>query len=604
MTPRKLLRRRVPWFLVSFALSFVAIGWRLVDVQALQAERYAELGREQRVRRVELAAERGTIFDRDGNELALSVPQQTVWADPRAVTDPAGYARQLAPLLEPHGDTAAVEGALVERLSKRDAAFVYLRRKVDDGVAAKIAALGLPGVDFVPESKRHYPSDLAASVIGLVGTDNQGLGGLELQYEKELAGTPGELVVERDPQGRDIPQGVRRYAPPEPGSDLVLTIDHGLQFEAERALADAVDQFGARGGRAIVVDVTTGDVLAMANVSAGHDGAPTGPDAHTERNRSVVDVYEPGSTNKVITVAGALEAGLVAPGTGYTVPDHLPIADHVFTDHDPHPTETWAVRRILVESSNVGTILIGRTLGKERLDHYLRAFGFGRETGLNFPGESAGLLLDPEDWWATSMGTVPIGNGLAVTAMQMLDVYATVAGGGVWREPRLVRATVDAGGGRHDRPLGETRRVVSQETAHLVRSMLVDVVKEGTGTQANVPGYTVAGKTGTARKPIEGGRGYYEGRYVASFAGFAPAGEPRLAAIVVIDEPSGVYGGVVAAPAFSRIMRHALRIEGIPPTPGEGLPPGETPPAPPPVPAGSQERVATAPGPPAARWLA
>ncbi|HVM41848.1 MAG TPA: penicillin-binding protein 2, partial [Acidimicrobiia bacterium] len=568
--------------LVALLVAFSAVGFRLVQVQGLSAERLSELGRAQRVRHVALAAQRGNIFDRDGNELALSVPQQTVWADPRAVDDPVGYAKALAPILAADGlDTegeatpdpavvAELEATIAARLSKPDAAFVYLKRKVDDATAERVKALGLRGVAFVPESKRHYPSEVAPSVLGLVGVDNEGLGGLELRYERLLSGTPGELVVERDPQGRDIPQGHRQYEPPRPGADLVLTIDQGLQFEAERALVDAVDQFSAKSGRAIVMDVRTGDILAMANVTAGHDGKPTGPDDATMRNRAITDVYEPGSTNKVITVAGAIEEGLVGPSTTFVVPDKLPVADHVFSDHDPHPTEAWTVRRILVESSNVGSILIGRSLGKERLDGYLRKFGFGAKTGIEFPGETAGLLLDPDDWSPTSHGTVPIGNGLAVTALQMLNVFATIANDGVWREPRLIQATVDADGDRHDAPPATTRRVVSPETARIVSEMLEGVVSEGTGTQAAIAGYRVAGKTGTARKPLEGARGY-SGNYVASFAGFAPSDDPRLAAIVVLDEPVPIYGGVVAAPVFARVMQHALRLEGI--GPESGTPP-------------------------------
>lgn len=551
--------------LVVLALAFSAVGWRLVEVQALSSERFEALGREQRVRRVTLAAERGTIFDRDGNELALSVPQHTVWADPRVVADPAGYARQLAPLLAGEDeDVADEEEQLRSRLASEDAAFVYLERKVDDTTAGKVEALGLPGVRFVPESERHYPSDLAASILGMVGVDNQGLSGLELRYEDVLSGEPGELVVERDPQGRDIPQGLRRYEPPVPGSDLLLTVDQGLQFEAERALVDAVEEYGAAAGRAVVMDVATGDVLAMANVTAGTDGERAAPDGRSGRNRAVTDVYEPGSTNKVITVSAAVEEGLVAPGTRLTVPDRLRVADHVFTDHEPHPTEEWSVRRILVESSNVGAIKIGQMLGKARLDRYLRDFGFGQETGLGFPGESPGLLLEPDEWYPTSMGTVPIGNGLAVTALQMLEVFVTVANDGVWREPRLVREAVDDEGRRRDLPFGPTRRVVSEATAEQVRSMLTDVVAEGTGANASIPGYGVAGKTGTARKPLDGRRGYGD-EHVASFVGFAPAAEPRLAAIVVLDEPTPIFGGVVAAPTFARIMRHALRLEGVAP---------------------------------------
>lgn len=567
---RGLVRRRVPWLFTALAVVFLAISWRLVEVQALSAGRFEEMGKVQRVRRVTLAAERGTIFDRDGNELALSIPQQTVWADPRVVADPAGYARQLAPLLAGEGADGAGAGAgaalqaTIEERLRKDAAFVYLARKVDDVTADKVRALQLPGVHFAPESERHYPSELAASVLGLVGLDNEGLSGLELQYDEVLAGKPGEIVVERDPQGRDIPQGLRRVEPATPGSDLVLTIDHGLQFEAERALTEAVAEANAKGARAIVADVTTGDVLAMANVSARQDG-PAAPDDRSTGNRAVADVYEPGSTNKVITVAAALEEGLVSPGTTFTVPDRLRVADHVFSDHEPHPTEEWTVRRILVESSNVGAILIGKALGKDRIDSYLRRFGFGETTGLDFPGEASGLLLDPDEWYPTSAGTVPIGNGLAVSALQMLDVYVTIANDGVWREPRLVRATVDDEGRRHDQGLGEARRVVSSETAHLVREMLAGVVEEGTGSAAAIPGYRVAGKTGTARKPLDGARGY-SGEYVASFVGFVPADDPKLAAIVVVDEPRPIYGGVVAAPAFARIMKHALRLEGVAPS--------------------------------------
>lgn len=590
---RALTRRRVPWLLVALSLAFMAIGFRLVEVQALSSERFDELGREQRVRRVTLAAERGTIFDRDGNELALSVPQHTVWADPRVIDDPVGYARQLAPLLaDDPSEIARLEETFVERLSDPDAAFVYLRRKVEDAVAARVESLRLPGVHFVPESARHYPSDLAGSVLGKVGTDNEGLSGLEVQYDEVLAGQPGELVVERDPQGREIPQGQRRYVAAVPGSDLILSIDHGLQFEAERALVDAVDQFSARGGRAIVLDLASGDILAMANVSAADGPGPTAPDPRTARNRAITDVYEPGSTNKVITLAGAIEEGLVAPSTAFSVPDHIQVADHVFTDHEPHPVEQWSVREILVHSSNVGAITVGKMLGKERLDGYLRAFGFGADTGLDFPGESAGLLLDPADWYPTSIGTVPIGNGLAVTPLQMLDVFATLANDGVWRAPRLVRATVDAEGVRRDQAVGEARRVVSERTAEMMRDMLADVVTEGTGSNASIPGYTVAGKTGTARKPLENGRGYGN-KHVASFAGFAPVENPRLAGIVVLDEPSPIFGGVVSAPTFSRIMRHALRIEGVPPKYPDGEAPSQSS-DPPPVPVGTSEEVAIA----------
>ncbi|HEX6380612.1 MAG TPA: penicillin-binding protein 2 [Acidimicrobiia bacterium] len=569
-TGNRLTGRRAMAMLIVLSLGLSAIVLRLTQVQAVSASEYEKLGAGQRIRKISLAAERGAIFDRNGVDLALSVNQQTVWANPKVVTDPAGYAAKLAPVL------GMDQKVLADRLGQRSHAFVYLARKVDDSTAEAVEKLGLEGVDFVPESKRFYPSGtLAGPLLGHVGIDNDGLGGLEVQYDKKLAGKPGELVVEQDPQGRRIPQGYSRLEPATRGNDLILSLDQSLQYELERALVDAVGAATARGGLAIVADTRTGGILAMANVTGdGGGGArPSGPNEH---NRAVTDVYEPGSTNKVITMAGALEDGLVTPETKLTVPDKLPMANAVFEDHEPHPPIPWSVTDILVNSSNVGTIMVGQKLGKNRLDHYLRAFGFGSKTDVGFPGEPAGLLLDPDHWYVTSMGTVPIGNGLAVSALQMLQVYTTVANGGLYRPPRLVEATIDADGARHPVPMAEPRRVISPETAGKLSTMLTKVVQEGTGTNAAVPGYLSAGKTGTARKPLEGARGY-SGNYVASFVGYVPSQDPRLAAVVVLDEPTPIYGGQVSAPVFARIMQYALRLDRIPPPPG----------SPPPVAAGA-----------------
>jgi cell division protein FtsI (penicillin-binding protein 3) len=569
-TGNRLTGRRAMALLIVLSLGLSGVILRLTQVQAVSASQYEKLGAGQRIRKISLAAERGAIFDRNGADLALSVNQQTVWANPKVVTDPAGYAAKLAPVL------GMDQKVLADRLGQRSHAFVYLARKVDDSTAEAVQKLGLEGVDFVPESKRFYPSGtLAGPLLGHVGIDNDGLGGLEVQYDKKLAGKPGELVVEQDPQGRRIPQGYSRLEPATRGNDLILSLDQSLQFELERALVDAVGAATARGGLAIVADTRTGGILAMANVTGDGGGAarPSGPNEH---NRAVTDVYEPGSTNKVITMAGALEDGLVTPETKFTVPDKLPMANAVFEDHEPHPPIPWSVTDILVNSSNVGTIMVGQKLGKNRLDHYLRAFGFGSRTGVGFPGEPAGLLLDPENWYVTSMGTVPIGNGLAVSALQMLQVYTTVANGGLYRPPRLVEATIDADGVRHPVPMAEPRRAISPQTAGQLSTMLTKVVQEGTGTNAAVPGYLAGGKTGTARKPLEGARGY-SGQYVASFVGYAPAQDPRLAAVVVLDEPTPIYGGQVSAPVFARIMQYALRLDRIPPPPG----------SPPPVAAGA-----------------
>jgi cell division protein FtsI (penicillin-binding protein 3) len=546
-------------------IGFAAIGLRLVDLQAISAGHYTELGLEQRVRSITLPAERGGIFDRNGDELAVSVPVQTIVADPSVVPDPAGYAEALAPIL------GVNERELRHRLADHNAAFAYVARQVGDGAAAKVRALGLDGITSIPESKRFYPSSaLAAPVLGFVGVDGNGLGGLESGHEQALAGKAGFIALERDPQGRDIPNGKRRGDAARRGNDLVLTLDQSLQYETEQALVAAVERANAKGGTAVIADVKTGDVLAMATVDGPTDGGSGGvTPAHAatneEQNRALTDVFEPGSTNKVITLAAALEAGEVAPETTFSVPDAIHIGDKDFHDPHEHATETMSVADILRESSNVGTIMIGQQVGTTRLDAAMRSFGFGSKTPVDFPGESPGLLPTKDTYRnsSTVMGTVPTGQGIAVTALQMLDVYTTLANDGVSRPPRLVAATIDAEGSRRENHPKPGRRVVSSETAAKLRTMLAGVVADGTGTKGAIQGYTVAGKTGTAKKAP-----YDEGQYVASFVGFAPVESPRFAAIVVVDAPGAgeIYGGDIAAPVFSRIMQYALRLEQVPPS--------------------------------------
>jgi cell division protein FtsI (penicillin-binding protein 3) len=308
----------------------------------------------------------------------------------------------------------------------------------------------------------------------------------------------------------------------------------------------------------------TGEILAMANVAKDDE---TGEIRPSGANMAVTSVFEPGSVNKVITVAGALEEGIVNPDTAYQVPDHLQVSVHRFSDHDPHPVTQWSVTDIMQHSSNVGTIMIAQQLGKDRIDQYLRKFGFGEKTGLGFPGEPRGLLLDPADWAGTSIGSIPIGQGISVTALQMLLAYNTIANGGVYVAPQLVQATVGPDGTEQPVEPAERHRVVSERTAAQVNHMLAKVVSDGTGTAAAIDGYTVAGKTGTARKPAENARGYEAGAYIATFAGYVPAESPELAIIVSIDEPrGGLYtAGQVAAPVFSRLAQYGLRLFRIPP---------------------------------------
>jgi cell division protein FtsI (penicillin-binding protein 3) len=564
-------RRRAIALLAVFGLLCLAVVVRLVDVQVVRSGRYVSYGEAQRIEPIVLPAGRGAIFDRNDNELAISIPQKTVYADPRLVTDPAAAARRLARVLElDRGGRAELQ----QRLSS-DAEFVYVARRVSDEVAERVDRLDIAGVDFLEEPARFNPGgDLAESVLGEVGIDNDGLSGLEQRYDDLLSGTPGELIREIDPEGHTIPAGRHHIEPAERGDDMVVTLDRGLQYEVEQVLADQIRSVGAKGGTAIVSQPETGEILALANLES--DPA-TGAVAGSGNNLAVTANFEPGSVNKVITMSAALEEGIVTPDTVMQVPDTLRVADHTFSDSHSHPTEDYTVTRVLAESSNVGTIEIAQQVGAERLDEYLRRFGFGERTALGLPHEEEGQLLDPDDWYGTSIGSIPLGQGISVTAMQMLYAYNTIANDGVYLPPSLVQATVDADGERQPVEPADGRRVVSPTTAGQVRAMLAEAVATGTGTSAQIDGYQVAGKTGTARKPQPGG-GYTDeaGRYhyVSTFAGFIPAGDPKLSIIVVIDEPTGSpYAAEVAAPAFAEIGRYALRQMRIPPSSDAGMAP-------------------------------
>lgn len=557
-------RRRLLGVLVVVALAFGAIAYRVATLQVLQPGELVAFGEDQRTRVSAVPAPRGTILDRNGADLALSVPSSTIEVNPSLIDDPLAAARVLAPVLE------ADPAALAETLSG-DGSFAYLGRQLPTEVGDAVEELELAGVTVTEEPTRANPSgELARALLGRVGVDHDGLSGLEAQYEDELAGDPGEVVVERDPQGNTIASGDNHYDAADQGEDLLLTIDREVQYEAERLLAEQVAASGARGGTVVVSRPATGELLAVANIDAYDDEAGTfvAPVPSSE-NRAVTALFEPGSVNKIITLSAALEEGLVTPETTSLVPDSLPVGDHVFSDSHPHETMEMTVRDVLTESSNIGTIQIAQRLGPEAIDHYMRTFGFGALTGLGFPSEAAGILLPPDEWSSTSIGTIPIGQGVAVTPLQVLEAFNVIANGGRYVAPVLVEGTVDANGETHTTPRPEPRRVISETTAYQMTGMMTGVVEEGTGEAAAVEGYPVAGKTGTARKPQPGG-GYEDAagnyRYVATFGGFVPANDPQLSIVVVIDEPSGdIYGGGVAAPVFSRLAASILRAYRIPP---------------------------------------
>jgi cell division protein FtsI (penicillin-binding protein 3) len=568
--------RRLAIFLAVYALLTALIGWRLVEVQVVSADEYRDLAQRQTHRVVTLPPQRGKVFDRSGTPLALSVPSTAVYANPRALRaenlDPTFVAAELEPVLDlPLGD-------IVEALA-RDAGFVYLGRQLPRHVGDEVRALRLPGIGVLDEPLRTYPAgELAAQIVGFAGIDGQGLSGIEASYDETLAGTPGTLRLERAPGGVAISSAPREVIAAEPGHDIVLTIDKRLQYTAERLLADAVEEHDAKGASAVLMDARTGEILAMAS-SPGYDPADIADaGAYERRNRAVTDIFEPGSVAKAVTLAAAVEEGLVATDEELEVPGSVTVGRKRFTDSTPQPEQTLTLEEIMARSSNVGTIMLAEELGEERLHDYMQRFGFGRATGLGFPGESAGLLPGPDAWYATTLPTVAIGQGVSGSLLQVAGVFQTIASGGEWTEPSLVHSIVDGDGTRRERGEPERRRAISTETADAVAGMLGSVVSDGTGRNAAVPGYEVAGKTGTAQKPSETRRGYEPGAYIATFAGFAPVDDPALVAAIMVDEPQeAYYGGEVAAPLFAELMEFALTDRRVAPseTGARPLPSGE-----------------------------
>lgn len=556
--------RRLRVFLIGYLVLTAAIGWRLVTVQVVAADEYRALAEQQVQREVAVPARRGKVYDRGGEALALSLPAASVYADPRAIAaaelDPTFIAADLAPLLD------QPMGELMDALT-RDTGFVYLGRQLPRAVGDQISAMRLPGIGVLEEPQRRYPGDaLASQVVGFAGIDGDGLAGIELQHDDLLAGTPGLLRQERAPGGVAISAAPQEVKPPVPGEDVVLTLDRAIQHNAERVLAEALDRHRARGGSAVALDVASGEVLAMASSPALEPDAKEG-DSYARRNRAVTDVFEPGSVNKAITLAAAIDSDVIGARDTRHVPEAVTVGGKRFRDSTPKPSRSLTVTEIMAESSNVGTIQIADELGDERMREYLDRFGFGSPTGLGFPGESGGIVPSPEGWYATTRPTVAIGQGVSASLLQVAGVFQAIAADGERVEPSLVRGTVDSAGRLAASSAPERHRVIEPETAQAVSKMLAAVVEDGTGANAAVPGYRVAGKTGTAQKPSATSRGYEEGAYVATFAGFAPADDPEIAVAVMIDEPQDeIYGGVVAAPVFAELMEFALGHRRVAPT--------------------------------------
>jgi cell division protein FtsI (penicillin-binding protein 3) len=550
----KQANRRIRLLLGIFVLVFAGTLARAVWIQGVHAALLGKMAERQHRESIAIPAGRGTIFDRTGVQLAIGEQTTTVYADPRQVTQPRAVAVAAQTLL------GADANVLYPQLQNKRSGFLYVARFADPKAAAAFLAKRFAGVNSYPEEKRAYPQGAVGSqLVGFAGTDNKGLGGLEVQYDHSLTGKAGEQTIVRDPFGRAI--NVISATAERQGHDVFTTIDHTIQANAETVLRQTVAQWGAKSASAIVLDPKTGAVLAMAQ-APGYDAnrASNVPFA-LQRNRAVTDTFEPGSTFKLVTIAGALSSRIVTPDTKFVLPYSIPVADRIVHDAELRGTETLSVSQILSYSSNVGAVTIAKKLGSSSLMDWIERFGFGKATRIDFPGESPGQVLPLDQWSGSTIGNVPIGQGIAVTPIQLASAYAAIANGGVWVQPHLV----DRVGGRVYRHFIHRRVVLPAVNAEL-KTMLTGVVDEhgATGNAAAISGYTVAGKTGTAQKP--GPHGYTTGKYVASFVGMVPVAKPRLVVLVTVDSPTkGIFGGVVAAPAFAQIAKFDLQYLSVPP---------------------------------------
>jgi cell division protein FtsI (penicillin-binding protein 3) len=538
-------------FLVLLAIGGTKAAW-LGVVKAGSLQRAASV---QQTADITVPARRGSITDDHGTELAVSQPAFDVAADTFLIKDAPKLADTLSPLLGVPGDQ------LLRQMTRRDTGFAYLARSVPAGQAEKVQKLKLTGLEFIPRYRRTYPRDaMASQLLGQVGTDGTGLAGLEYSLDRQLQGSDGERKLVKDAVGTPIQ--MRDTKPVKRGETVRLTLDASLQDQAESVLHDIGKQWSPKSATAIVMDPNTGAILALANWPAVDANDPGAAPPSALEDRAISDNYEPGSTFKAVTVAGALQDGKVTPDTVFDIPPVLQFSDRQIKDAEDHGYVPMTTKQILQKSSNIGAVLIGKRVGTKPFDAWIHTFGFGAKTGVDLPGEQQGIVRPLDQYSGSTMGNLPIGQGIAVTPMQMATAYAAIANGGILRAPHIVESV---GGARKPLPAG--RRIVSEATAASVRTMLEGVLGPGgTASGAAIKGYDLAGKTGTAQVPDPIHGGYSKTQYVASFVGFAPAKHPKLLAAVMVDQPKGeIYGGQVAAPAWKDIMNFALNYLKISP---------------------------------------
>jgi cell division protein FtsI (penicillin-binding protein 3) len=547
----RLIERRIGLLFAGFLLAFLVVVCRAFWLQGVEASQLSSQALNQQTETIDVPGLRGAILDRNGTRLASSEDAATIYATPYQVKNSPAVAAKLAPILEEK------KGKVLEELTV-ESGFSYLAKDIDLATAEKIEKLGLEGIGQLPASRRTYPQgEMAGQVIGVVGSEGKGLTGIEQGEQAALAGEEGERRIVTDALGEAIKMENVKEA--RDGEDVQLTLDPVIQQETEKVLSRVGETYSPVGATAIVMDPQTSEILAMANWPPVNPGELENISNEDLLNQATGLNYEPGSTFKAFTVSAALEEGLVTPTTEFTVPPQIEIGERIIKDAEEHGTENLTVGQILSRSSNIGAVLIGQKIGATKFSKWIEKFGFGKQTGVQFPNEQIGIVPKLSEYSGATMGNLPMGQGAAVTPMQMVQGYTAIAHNGIERPPQLVKRI-------GEEPVHEPKghRVISAKTASEVREMLEGVLgPEGTASEVSVPGYTLAGKTGTAEVAEDGG--YSETKYVASFIGMAPAMNPKFLAAVIVDQPEGeIYGGSVAAPAFGEIAAFSLPYLGVP----------------------------------------
>jgi cell division protein FtsI/penicillin-binding protein 2 len=554
----KINRKRIYFLFILFVMVFVLIVYRLVSIQYVYASKYKNYAEFQHTDEFIVNSKRGKILDRNEIELATSLIEKTVYANPKLVISPDREAEALSGILD------LDKNSIVTKLENKNFGFVYLKRQISSETAELISDLNLPGIYIQNETKRYYPqNDLAASIIGFTGIDNNGLNGIEMQYEKYLRGIDGKYIIEKDVYGNIIPGSNNNYTAPIDGGDIVLTLDSQIQYITQEKLKEVADAYNALRAIAVVMNPQTGEIYAM----AGYPGFDLNnyQNFETQLYKNLGDsfTYEPGSTFKIVNISSAIDNNCVSYNQTFNLAPSIKVSDRIIKELFRTYSIKYTTGEIIKYSSNVGAVTVALSMGKKIFWESIKKYGFGQPTGIDLPGEEAGLFANYKDWSGSTIGALAIGQSISITPLQLVRAACVIANGGYLVTPNLVKEIRFQSGNIEIPPKKEKIRIIGETTANEVKDMMLSCVEDGTGKKAQIEGVQVCGKTGTAQKANQNGIGYTEDRSITSFVGFAPYENPQVAIIIVVDEPHGpeneVWGGTVAAPIFKEIMNFSLK---------------------------------------------